>query len=138
MQINRTIRVGGWVKTGREAGAGAFAFLEVNDGSTFESLQVRAPLCFGVFFVEPILLTPLRALKVMLTKEVAEAMGTTLSKLVATGTSVLVEGELAATPEGTKQVSRCNSGHIVKKYNFRRLLWERIIEQACPRLLTII
>ena len=40
----------------------------------------------------------------MLTKEVAEAMGTTLSKLVATGTSVLVEGELVATPEGTKQV----------------------------------
>ena len=39
-QIGRTLRVGGWVKTGREAGAGAFAFLEVNDGSSFESLQV--------------------------------------------------------------------------------------------------
>lgn len=41
MQIGRTIRVGGWVRTGREAGAGAFAFLEVNDGSCFDSLQVR-------------------------------------------------------------------------------------------------
>lgn len=40
MQAGKTLRVGGWVKTGREAGAGAFAFLEVNDGSCFESLQV--------------------------------------------------------------------------------------------------
>jgi aspartyl/asparaginyl-tRNA synthetase len=40
-QMGRTLRVGGWVKTGREAGAGAFAFLEVNDGSCFDSLQVR-------------------------------------------------------------------------------------------------
>lgn len=39
-QIGKTLRVGGWVKTGREAGAGAFSFLEVNDGSCFESLQV--------------------------------------------------------------------------------------------------
>jgi asparaginyl-tRNA synthetase len=41
-QAGTTLRVGGWVKTGREAGAGAFAFLEVNDGSCFESLQARA------------------------------------------------------------------------------------------------
>lgn len=41
LQIGRTLRVGGWVKTGREAGAGAFAFLEINDGSCFESIQVR-------------------------------------------------------------------------------------------------
>lgn len=40
-QAGRTLRVGGWVKTGREAGAGAFGFLEVNDGSMFDSLQVR-------------------------------------------------------------------------------------------------
>ena len=38
----RTLRVGGWVKTGREAGAGAFAFLEVNDGSCFQNIQARA------------------------------------------------------------------------------------------------
>lgn len=42
--------------------------------------------------------------QVMVTKEVAEACGTALNKLTATGTSVLVEGELAATPEGVKQV----------------------------------
>ncbi len=40
-QVGKSLKVGGWVKTGREAGAGAFAFLEVNDGSCFESLQVR-------------------------------------------------------------------------------------------------
>lgn len=40
-QVGQTLRVGGWVKTGREAGAGAWAFLEVNDGSCFDSLQVR-------------------------------------------------------------------------------------------------
>lgn len=42
-QIGQTLRVGGWVKTGREAGAGAFCFLEVNDGSSFESIQVCSP-----------------------------------------------------------------------------------------------
>ena len=40
--VGRTIRVGGWVKTGREAGAGAFAFLEVNDGSCMQNIQVGA------------------------------------------------------------------------------------------------
>jgi hypothetical protein len=43
LQAGKSLKVGGWVKTGREAGAGAFAFLEVNDGSCFESLQVRGP-----------------------------------------------------------------------------------------------
>ncbi len=41
LQVDQTIRVGGWVKTGREAGAGAFAFVQLNDGTSFESLQVR-------------------------------------------------------------------------------------------------
>lgn len=40
-QVDRQVRVGGWVKTGREAGGGAFAFLEVNDGSCLTNLQVR-------------------------------------------------------------------------------------------------
>ncbi|CAG9465732.1 unnamed protein product [Pedinophyceae sp. YPF-701] len=74
----RTMRIGGWVKSGREAGGGAFAFLEINDGSTFDNLQA------------------------MVSKEVAEAHGG-LKALVTTGTSVLVEGELAETPEGKKQ-----------------------------------
>jgi asparaginyl-tRNA synthetase len=76
--IGKTLRVGGWVKTGREAGAGAFAFVEVNDGSCFDALQC------------------------MVDKDVAEAVGG-LKILVPTGTCVLLEGELAATPEGTKQ-----------------------------------
>lgn len=39
----------------------------------------------------------------MVTKEVAEEVGG-LKKLVATDTCVLIEGMLAETPEGTKQV----------------------------------
>jgi asparaginyl-tRNA synthetase len=77
--VGRTLRVGGWVKTGREAGAGAFAFLEVNDGSCYANLQV------------------------MVDRGVAEAAGATLKELVPTSTCVLIEGTLAATPEGTKQ-----------------------------------
>jgi len=76
------------VKTGREAGAGAFAFLEVNDGSCFESLQA------------------------MVTREVAEAVGG-LKRLTPTGTAVLVEGELAATPEGTKQAVELKALRLV-------------------------
>jgi hypothetical protein len=41
--------------------------------------------------------------QVMATKEVGEAVGG-LKKLVPTGTCVLIEGLLAETPEGTKQV----------------------------------
>lgn len=40
----------------------------------------------------------------MVDKEVAEPIGG-LKKLVPTGTCVLIEGLLAETPEGTKQVS---------------------------------
>lgn len=43
-------------------------------------------------------------LQIMVTKEVAESVGG-LKKLVPTGTSVLIEGTLAQTPEGTKQVT---------------------------------
>ena len=41
-------------------------------------------------------------LQVMVTKEVAEAVGG-LKAITPAGTSVLVEGELAETPPGTKQ-----------------------------------
>lgn len=68
------ILVGGWVKTGREQGKGAFAFLELNDGSCPANLQV-----------------------------IVEAAVADLSQLVPTGTSVLVEGLLSNPPEGTKQ-----------------------------------
>lgn len=68
------VRVGGWVKTGREQGKGAFAFLELNDGSCPANLQVIVDAAVGQ-----------------------------LSQLVATGTCVHVEGELKVPPEGTKQ-----------------------------------
>ncbi|KAE9448734.1 hypothetical protein C3L33_19362, partial [Rhododendron williamsianum] len=35
----QTVRVGGWVKTGRKQGNGTFAFLELNDGSCPANLQ---------------------------------------------------------------------------------------------------
>ena len=45
VQVGQTLRIGGWVKTGREAGGGAWVFLEVNDGSCFQSLQVPQDAC---------------------------------------------------------------------------------------------
>ncbi|PWA94851.1 asparagine--tRNA ligase [Artemisia annua] len=36
----QTVKVGGLVKTGREAGKGAFAFIELDDGSCLDSLQL--------------------------------------------------------------------------------------------------
>ncbi len=41
MQVGQTLTIGGWVKTGREAGGGKWIFLEVNDGTSFQSLQVK-------------------------------------------------------------------------------------------------
>jgi asparaginyl-tRNA synthetase len=60
------------------AGAGSFAFLEVNDGSCFANMQV------------------------MVDKEVGDEVGG-LKEITPTATCVLIEGELAKTPEGTKQ-----------------------------------
>ncbi|KAE8682811.1 Asparagine--tRNA ligase [Hibiscus syriacus] len=68
------VRVGGWVKTGREQGKGTFAFLELNDGSCPGNLQV-----------------------------IIDAGVAVLSKLVATGTCVVVDGILKVPPEGTRQ-----------------------------------
>lgn len=76
--VGQTIRVAGWVKTGRVAGAGAFAFLEVNDGSCFANMQI------------------------MVDKEVGDQVGG-LKELTPTATCVLIEGQLTQTPEGTKQ-----------------------------------
>ncbi|XP_059634868.1 asparagine--tRNA ligase, cytoplasmic 1-like [Cornus florida] len=68
------VRVGGWVKTGREQGKGSFAFLELNDGSCPANLQV-----------------------------IVDASVAPLGQLVPTGTCVHVEGELKVPPEGTRQ-----------------------------------
>ncbi|XP_073034111.1 asparagine--tRNA ligase, cytoplasmic 1-like [Primulina eburnea] len=70
----QSVRIGGWVKTGREQGKGAFAFLEVNDGSCPGNLQV-----------------------------IVEADVYKLSDVVSTGTCIHVEGELHLPPEGVKQ-----------------------------------
>lgn len=87
--IGRTLRVGGWVKTGREAGAGAFAFLEVNDGSCFANMQV------------------------MVTKDAAAESGFALKDLTPTSTCVLIEGQLAETPPGTKQKVELKATRVV-------------------------
>ncbi|MCL7022178.1 hypothetical protein MKW94_015942, partial [Papaver nudicaule] len=68
------IKVGGWVKTGREQGKGAFAFLELNDGSCPGNLQVMV-----------------------------DSSVYTLSEITPTGTCVFVEGVLKEPPEGTAQ-----------------------------------
>lgn len=36
----QTVKVGGWVKNGREQGKGSFAFIELNDGSCEANLQL--------------------------------------------------------------------------------------------------
>ncbi|KAH0462803.1 hypothetical protein IEQ34_010378 [Dendrobium chrysotoxum] len=72
--VGRRVVVGGWVKTGREQGKGAFAFLELNDGSCLANLQV-----------------------------IVDAGVCSLAQLTPTGTSVLIEGELKKPPEGVKQ-----------------------------------
>ncbi|KAK9905717.1 hypothetical protein WJX75_005086 [Coccomyxa subellipsoidea] len=76
--VGQTIRIGGWVKTGRGAGGGEWVFLEVNDGSCFDSMQA------------------------LVTLEVAEAVGG-FTALTPSGTSVLLEGQLVQAPENAKQ-----------------------------------
>ncbi|KAL6993727.1 asparagine--tRNA ligase [Sarracenia purpurea var. burkii] len=68
------VRVGEWVKTGREQGKGSFAFLELNDGSCPANIQV-----------------------------IVDAAVSLLGQLIPTGTCVHVEGKLKVPPEGTKQ-----------------------------------
>lgn len=62
------------MKTGRKQGKDTFCFLELNDGSSQDNVQV------------------------MVTTEVYD-----ISKIVATGTSIVVKGKVVATPEGAKQ-----------------------------------
>lgn len=70
----QTVRIGGWVKTGRKQDKGAFAFLEVNDGSCPANLQVMVDS--GIY---------------------------PLGQLVHTGTAVHIEGQLQLPPEGKTQ-----------------------------------
>ncbi|KAH7543011.1 hypothetical protein FEM48_Zijuj02G0137300 [Ziziphus jujuba var. spinosa] len=68
------VRIGGWVKNGRKANKGAFAFLHVNDGSCPENLQV-----------------------------IVDADKADLGRLVHAGTCVHVDGFLKIPPAGTQQ-----------------------------------
>lgn len=61
--------------------------------------------------------------QVMMGKEVAEQVGG-LKLLTPTGTSVLIEGELTPTPEGTKQVCTCSAACALASIQL----------QACTRL----
>lgn len=78
--FNKTIRIGAIVKTGREAGSGenTWIFLEVNDGSCFESAQL------------------------LITKEVTNDIS--FKKLTPCGTSIYIEGIVSHPPEGVKQL----------------------------------
>ena len=79
-EVLLTCVVAGWVKTGRVAGGGAFAFIELNDGSTPVNLQI------------------------MVTKEAGAASGVEeLKQITSTGCSLAIEGDLKRTPKGTKQ-----------------------------------
>lgn len=79
--MGRTLRVGGWVKTGRVQGGGSFAFLSLNDGTCAGSLQV------------------------MIEEPIAEEPGG-LKSLTATATCILVEGNLVECPPGKEQKVR--------------------------------
>lgn len=92
--VGRTLRFGGWVRTGREAGGGSFAFVDLNDGSCFESLQVmiEAPVAEAALANAGL--------------PEAERKTSPLRHIIPTSTAILVEGVLAATPPGTKQKVR--------------------------------
>lgn len=82
--FGRIVTVGGWVKTGREAGKGAFAFLEVSDGSCAQNLQC-----------------------------VVSAETHPLASLSKTGSSVVLKGELVKPPEGAKQIVELHAKEVV-------------------------
>jgi len=79
--MGRTLRVGGWVKTGRVQGGGSFAFLALSDGTCAGNLQV------------------------MIDEPIAEEVGG-LKSLTNTATSLLVEGNLVECPPGKEQKVR--------------------------------
>ena len=89
-EVLLTAVVTGWVKTGRVAGGGAFAFVELNDGSTPLNLQA------------------------MVTEETATSSGLgSLKEITGTGCSLALEGDLKRTPKGTKQVVELKCTRVV-------------------------
>eukprot|EP00301_Raphidiophrys_heterophryoidea_P011511 c17631_g1_i1.p1 GENE.c17631_g1_i1~~c17631_g1_i1.p1 ORF type:complete len:656 (-),score=176.68 c17631_g1_i1:166-2133(-) len=82
--VGQTLTVGGWVKSGRDQKQ--FAFIALNDGSTPLNLQVV----------------------------VLPEIGTPFGKLVPTGTSLLVEGEIKPTPDDVKNAKQKVELHVTK------------------------
>lgn len=78
------VRVGGWVKTGRKADKDAFAFLELNDGSCPQNLQV-----------------------------IIEASVADLGQIVPTGTCVVVDGVFKLPPPGKHQKVELRADTVV-------------------------
>ncbi|XP_023520843.1 asparagine--tRNA ligase, cytoplasmic 1-like [Cucurbita pepo subsp. pepo] len=78
------VRVGGWVKTGRKADKDAFAFLELNDGSCPQNLQV-----------------------------IIEASLADLGQIVPTGTCVVVDGVFKLPPPGKHQKVELRADAVV-------------------------
>ena len=134
-QVGKTIRIGGWVKTGREAGGGQFAFVHINDGTAFESIQVssltsqkaqvtklqkldinRYVELHSIHFTQIFsgcrvvnllqkMITFAMTMQVVVSKEVAEKEPYSMKLALPTGTSLLIEGVLEKAPEDSEQVS---------------------------------
>ncbi|KAL8128397.1 hypothetical protein AgCh_015115 [Apium graveolens] len=84
--VGETVKIGGWVKKGRKGEAGKIAFLEVNDGSCLESIQL-----------------------------IVKSSLWSLPDLTPTGTSVYVEGQLVMPPEtNKKQIIEVMVSRIIK------------------------
>ncbi|KAL6840926.1 hypothetical protein ACP4OV_029186 [Aristida adscensionis] len=83
--FGRRVVVGGWVRTGRVQGGGAFAFLAVSDGSCLRTLQVVVR---------------------------AAVAAAPLARLTPAGTSVLVEGVLRKPPDDVKHLKEAVELHV--------------------------
>jgi asparaginyl-tRNA synthetase len=83
--FGQRVVVGGWVRTGREQGRGALAFLKVTDGSCLGTLQV-----------------------------IVHAAVHPIARLTAAGTSVLVVGELWKPPEGARETVELRAERVVE------------------------
>eukprot|EP00730_Choanoeca_flexa_P002786 TRINITY_DN11174_c0_g1_i3.p1 TRINITY_DN11174_c0_g1~~TRINITY_DN11174_c0_g1_i3.p1 ORF type:complete len:621 (+),score=216.29 TRINITY_DN11174_c0_g1_i3:163-1863(+) len=82
--VGQEVTIGGWVKTGRVQGKGAFVFLEVNDGSTPTNLQC------------------------LVSSEVHD-----INALSATGTCVVLKGKVVDTPEDSKEAVEIKATEVI-------------------------
>ena len=114
------IVVGGWVRAGRVAGGGAFAFIEINDGSCGGTLQCKVGRSVAEAAVEAqsdsaggvgeavagetnTAGDKNEGAEASAAPASGEAPSNALRSLAATGGALLLEGRLVETPEGTTQ-----------------------------------